>query len=86
MKEKYGSRTTVRGVPPAVSRGLRDRARREAKSLNKAAIEAWERELGLADAMVLHSDLDDLAGTWVPDPDFDLALQATDREHENLWK
>ena len=43
MKEKYGSRTTVRGVPPAVSRGLRDRARREAKSLNEAAIKALER-------------------------------------------
>jgi predicted HicB family RNase H-like nuclease len=44
MKKKHGSRNTVRGVPPAVSSMLRDSARREAKSLNEAAIEALDRE------------------------------------------
>jgi len=44
VKKKHGSQYTVRGVPPAVSSRLRDSARREAKSLNKAAIEALDRE------------------------------------------
>ena len=43
MKKKHGSQYTVRGVPPAVSSRLRDSARREAKSLNEAAIKALER-------------------------------------------
>lgn len=86
MKEKHGSQYTVRGVPIAVGNRLRERARREAKSLNQAAIEALERGLGLADEKTLYSDLDDLAGTWVPDPDFDRALLDMDRVDEDLWK
>lgn len=80
-----GMQYTLRGVPPAVDRALRDRARREGVSLNQAAVEALVRALGLGDRPVRHRSLDALRGTWHDDPDFERAIAEQHRIDESLW-
>jgi len=81
-----GTQLTVRRVPERVRRKLREVARREAKSLNQVALEALEKGLGLSDEVVEHHDLDDLAGTWVEDPEFDRIVAEMDRVDPELWR
>ena len=85
MKTKH-TQYTIRQVPPQVDRALRQRAREERRSLNAVALEALERGLGLAEVPVRYHDLDDLAGTWVPDPEFDRAVEEMDQVDPELWK
>jgi len=77
---------TLRNIPEKANRKLRDVARREGKSLNRVALEALERGLGIADEQVEYHDLDDLAGTWVEDPEFDRVIGEMDRGDPELWK
>ncbi|MBP7828838.1 MAG: hypothetical protein KA248_02855 [Kiritimatiellae bacterium] len=81
-KEQY----TLRNIPPRVDQRLRERAAQYGTSLNTAALEALSRGLGLGEEVVVHRDLDDLAGTWVADPEFDKAMQMMDRVDPDLWK
>jgi hypothetical protein len=56
---------TVRNLPPAVARAVRERARRRRISLNKAVVSLLEEATGAgASGSALHHDLDHLAGTW----------------------
>lgn len=77
---------TVRRLPENVDRKLHEVARREGKSLNQAALEAIEKGLGLADQVIEHHDLDDLAGTWVDDPEFDRVIEEMDRVDAEQWR
>ena len=77
---------TIRDVPPEVDGGLRSLAVREGGSLNETLIRSLSRGLGLADAPTRFDDLDDLAGTWVEDPEFDRAVADMRRVDEGLWK
>jgi hypothetical protein len=79
MRNTRGDQYTIRGVPRTVGTALRERARREGKSQNRVAVEALLRGLGLAEERVVYHDLDDLAGTWVDDPEFDALLSDMDR-------
>jgi len=54
--------------------------------MNSVAVDALARGLGVGDAEVRYTDLDDLAGTWVPDPEFDQVVAEMDRVDEDLWK
>jgi len=80
------ARYTIRKVPAAVDRMLRERARTEGKSLNEAAIEALQAGLGLSEDPVEFDDLDDLIGTWQHDPDTDQALADQDVVDPELWR
>ena len=77
---------TLRGIPQQLDRLLRDKARRERKSLNAAAVETLTRGLGLTHEVVRHHDLDALAGTWVEDPAFEQALELMRRVDPEQWK
>lgn len=77
---------TVRQVPAAVDRLLRAKARQEHKSLNQLALEALSREAGQGPGAVVHTDLDDVIGTWVEDPAFDEAVAAQHKIDRGLWK
>jgi plasmid stability protein len=77
---------TLRNIPPAVDRALRARARREGKSLNEVALRALAHALGAAETPVRHRALDDLAGTWRDDPEFDEALAALHQVDQSLWR
>jgi hypothetical protein len=77
---------TLRNVPKELDRALRQRARRESRSLNEVALEAIAQGLGIADTPVVRRKLGDLAGTWQDDPGFDAALADQHRIDPDLWK
>lgn len=77
---------TLRGVPPAVDRAIRERARSTGRSLNDVAIEALAESSGAAGAPRKRRDLSDVAGTWKPDKSLEAALAEQDRVDESLWK
>lgn len=57
---------TVRNLPPAVAKAVRDKARKEKLSLNKAIVRLLEEATGVEKGKkkVIHHELDHLAGTW----------------------
>lgn len=77
---------TLRNIPPALDRALRALARREGKSLNEVALRALAHALGADETPVRHRALDDLAGTWRDDPEFEKALAALHQVDESLWR
>jgi hypothetical protein len=77
---------TLRRIPEMLNRKLREVARNEAKSMNRVALEALEKGLGIAEEAVEYHDLDDLAGTWVQDAEFDRVVEELDRVDAGLWK
>ena len=77
---------TIRNVPEALDRELRDRARRRGTSLNDAALDALMRGLGITDRAQEFTDLDDLIGTWKNDDSFDRALADQDTVDADLWQ
>lgn len=76
---------TLRSVPPAVDRALRERARREGKSLNEVVLEALRRSVDLAGGVVVHRSLADVAGTWVRDRKVTQALEDQRSIDPDLW-
>jgi len=77
---------TIRRVPERVKQLLKELAKREEKSLNQIMLEVLERGLGLAGEEIVYHDLDDLAGTWVEDPEFDKAIEEQHRIDPELWE
>jgi plasmid stability protein len=77
---------TIRNIPDSVDRELRARARKSGKSLNEAAIEALKRGVGVAGNVVVYDDLDDLAGTWQQDKEFDAAIRDQDTVDRDAWR
>jgi plasmid stability protein len=86
MASRHTAQYTIRGVPERVSATLRERARTEGRSLNRVAVDALARGLGVGDEEPRYTDLDDLAGTWVADPEFDRLVAEMDRVDEELWE
>lgn len=77
---------TIRAVPDALDRAVRQRAKREAKSLNAVVVEALARGLELDPKPAEHTDLDHLIGTWEEDPDFDRAIADFERVDDDAWR
>ncbi|HXG57051.1 MAG TPA: hypothetical protein VNJ03_16860 [Vicinamibacterales bacterium] len=77
---------TIRGIPAAVDRAIRERARVDGKSLNEAAVDALAEAAGMAGAQRQRRDLGDIAGTWKTDKALESALAAQDRVDEDLWR
>jgi hypothetical protein len=86
MKSRHAIQYTIRNVPARLNQVLREKAVTEQKSLNEATLDALEKGAGLADEEVRHHDMDDLAGTWVEDPEFDRAIRDMDKVDPELWK
>jgi hypothetical protein len=77
---------TIRGISGRLDRKIRELASREGKSLNQTVLEVLNAGVGLSDTPVKYTDLNDLAGTWVQDPEFDRAILEMDRIDPELWK
>ena len=81
---------TVRNLPPAVAKAVREKARKERLSLNKAIVKLLEAATGVAepDEPVVHHDLDHLAGSW-SEAEYEEFMEAA-REHRTIdpemWK
>jgi len=84
---------TVRNLPPAVAKAVKEKARKERLSLNKAIVKLLEEATGRgspqASKPVVHHDLDHLFGVWSKEDadEFDVFL----REHRSIidsemWK
>jgi hypothetical protein len=77
---------TIRGIPARLDARIRERALKEGRPLNEIVVEALKAGVGLSGSPVRYTDLDDLAGTWINDPEFDRAIQEMDRVDPELWK
>lgn len=77
---------TIRQVPERIDRLVRRQAQQSNKSLNAVLLTILERGVGVADEPVEYHDLDELAGSWVADPEFDAAMEAFESIDEALWK
>ena len=81
---------TVRNLPPAVAKAVREKARKERLSLNRAIVKLLEVATGVAEPgkPVVHHDLDHLAGTW-SEAEYQEFMEAV-REHRTIdpemWK
>ena len=77
---------TVRGITAKLDSKVREEAEKYRVSLNSMLVEAIARGMGLNDAPAVFHDLDDLAGTWVEDDEFDRAMEAFEVVDEDLWR
>ena len=77
---------TIRNVPEPVDRAIRQKAEKSRKSLNAVLLDILKGGAGMAEQPVEHHDLDELIGSWVPDPEFDAAMKAFESVDEDLWK
>lgn len=82
---------TLRNLPPRVARAVRDRAKKERISLNRAVASLLEeRVVGPAHepAGAPYHDLDFLYETWTTDEAeaFDKSLKAQRRIDPDLWR
>jgi hypothetical protein len=81
---------TIRNIPPAVSRAIRQKADTERTSLNKAVVSLIEERLGAGwkARKMRHHDLDFLAGSWTRQEAeaFDEALAEQRAIDAGLWK
>jgi hypothetical protein len=84
------SAITVRNLPPKVARAIREKARRERLSLNKAVVRLLEEATGATreTRKVVHHDLDRFFGTWTrKEADaFDRALLEQRQVEPEMWK
>lgn len=79
---------TVRNLPPAVAKAVRERARRERLSLNKAIVRLLEEATGAAARKrVVHHDLDRFFGTWskAEADAFDAAVREQRQIDPEMW-
>ena len=74
-----GPQYAIRAVPDAIDRAIRQRAKRDEKSLNAVVVDAIARGLELDAKPAVYTDLDDLIGTWQEDPEFDRAIADFER-------
>ena len=81
----FSMQYTVRKIPAALDKAIRERARAEGKSINEVAVAALVQGLGLGSESVVRRDLGDIAGTWTNDKAVDKALAAQDRVDQDLW-
>ena len=82
---------SIRGVDEALSRCLKDAARRSNKSVNQYVLELLRQQSGLEKSKRFtktHSDLDDLFGSW-SEEEHDAIQGKIDAEStidDELWK
>jgi plasmid stability protein len=77
---------TLRNLPKHLDRAIRERARREQKSLNEVAIDALLRAFGMQGEHAAQRDLADIAGSWREDPELDAVLAEQRRVDPDLWR
>ena len=83
------SAITVRNLPPAVAKAVRDRARKEGLSLNRAIVRLLEEATGeRGGKKLIHHELDHLAGTWSEKEyrQFTTALREQRQIDPEMWR
>ena len=75
---------TIRKIPEYLDQIAREKSKKTHESLNTILLDALSKGLN-ADGNVEYHDMDDLVGTWVADPDIDVALASFKEIDEELW-
>lgn len=76
---------TIRKIPQYLDEALRQKAKNDGKSMNQIALEALIRGLSLETVAVPQRNLNDIAGQWAEDPEFDQALAEMNAVDPHLW-
>lgn len=87
----HSHQLTLRGLDARLQREIRELARRERISLNKAAVRLLSKAAGLADAEPadrIGSSLDHLIGTWSEEDarEFLASIQSCEQVDPGLWE
>ncbi len=87
----HPAQLTLRGLDPRLQREIRELARREGISSNKAALRLLEKGAGLRPAEThdrIGSSLDHLIGTWTEDEAKALteSIQSCEQVDRELWE
>ena len=82
--KKAAAQYTIRNVPSPVDSALRERARRQRRSLNAVALDALRAGAGVG-APLRYDDLEAFFGSWVADKAVDKALAEQRRVDPGLW-
>jgi hypothetical protein len=81
---------TVRNLPPEVAKAVKERARKEKLSLNKAVVRLLEEATGAekGERRAVHHDLDRFFGTWTKEEAdaFDEAMREHRKIDPEMWK
>ena len=81
---------TVRNLPPAVAKAVREKARKEKLSLNKAIVKLLEEATGVGSGKrrAVRHDLDRFFGTWTGEEAaaFDQALREQRQIDPEMWE
>ena len=81
---------TVRNLPPGVAKAVKEKARKEKLSLNKAIVRLLEEATGVETGKkkILHHDLDRFFGTWTKEEAdaFDEAMREHRQIDPEMWK
>ena len=77
---------TIRQIPSQIDEALRQKSKKEGRSLNEVAVEAITLGSGFAETRPQYHDLDSLIGSWKKDSKFDEAIHAQDQIDPHLWK
>jgi hypothetical protein len=91
-KVSHLSQLTVRGFDPELSQHVRQLARREGISLNKAVLRLLRRGAGLGEGAqtvsLIGDGLDDLIGTWSDQEAAEIAAATSvfEQADEELWR
>ena len=83
------STMTIRGFDDQTIKALKERAKKEGTSVNAAIVKLVQEELGLKKKkrIVVHNDLDHLAGTWSDKEykEFQKRIKDFERIDETMW-
>ncbi|MBI3856787.1 MAG: hypothetical protein HY293_13955 [Planctomycetes bacterium] len=81
---------TLRNLPPAVARAVRDRAGAEGLSLNKAVLRILEEALGLSRTKrpPINRDFEDFIGVWTDEEarEIERRIYEQRRVDPELWR
>lgn len=79
---------TLRQIPDAVEKGLRQRARKAGRSLNRVTIDLIAEAMGTKSSPRKRRDLSGLAGQWSPQEcgTFERNTRIFERIDQETWK
>lgn len=77
---------TIRNIPQSIDQELREKARRERRSLNDTVVDTLRQGLGIGPDQPTYDDMDDLIETWMSDDEFDRAVSEQDSVDEDAWR
>ncbi len=77
---------TLRNIPRRLDQALRRKAKAEGVSLNEIALTVLAQGLDVEAEPVVYRDLENIAGSWIGDPETERTLAEQDQIDPEMWK